>query len=163
MGVFTKQTVHPYRQICASKPRLTVVAAQAGSAPVVVTQDGIGAVYWGVVVWAGVVRAERLAALGRSAVVSVAFHLGGVIDRSVAVRAPNGVTVHVLRPEQRVIHHGRERGGGPFQPAGQHLCNKKRHVRPAAGMWWGHVFTALGCFREKIPDPCHDRGSPRFL
>lgn len=76
---------------------LTDVAAQVGGAPAAVTFDGGGVYRWDVAVGARVARAEGLATLGRLARVAVALRLLGVVDRSEAAGAVDGVAVHLLR------------------------------------------------------------------
>ena len=73
--------------------RHTFVAAQIGGAPVIVALDGVSAVHGSVVVGTRVVRAVCLAALLFLALAVVALHIMGVVDRSVAVGAADGVAV----------------------------------------------------------------------
>ena len=73
--------------------RHTFVAAQIGGAPGIVALDGVSAVHGSVVVGTRVVRAVCLAALLFLALAVVALHIMGVVDRSVAVGAADGVTV----------------------------------------------------------------------
>ena len=65
--------------------RLTVVTALVEGAPAVLAHDLLGAVDAGVLVGALVGRAERLAALLLLALVSLALHVLGVLDRRVAM------------------------------------------------------------------------------
>ena len=73
--------------------RHTFVAAQIGGAPGIVALDGVSAVHGSVVVGTRVVRAVCLAALLFLALAVVALHIMGVVDRSVAVGAADGVAV----------------------------------------------------------------------
>ena len=73
--------------------RRTFVAAQIGGAPDIVAFDGASAVHGSVVVGTRIVRAECFAALLFLALAVVALHIMGVVDRSVAVGAADGVTV----------------------------------------------------------------------
>ena len=73
--------------------RPTFVAAQVGGAPGVVAQEGVSAVYRGVLVGAPVVRAEFLAALLFLALVAFTPYAVGVVDRTVTVGAFDGVAV----------------------------------------------------------------------
>ena len=73
--------------------RRTFVAAQIGGAPDIVAFDGASAVCGSVVVGTRIVRAECFAALLFLALAVVALHIMGVVDRSVAVGAVDGVAV----------------------------------------------------------------------
>ena len=70
-----------------------LLAALVGGAPRVFAQDTVSTVYRGVVVGARVTRAVGSAALLFLALAVVALHVIGVLDRSVAVRAADGVAV----------------------------------------------------------------------
>ena len=80
--------------VCALLLRPTFVAAQVGGAPGVVAQEGVSAVYLGVLVGARVVRAEFLAALLWLTLVAFTLYAVGVVDRAVTVGAFDGVAVH---------------------------------------------------------------------
>ena len=77
------------------RTKLTEFAAEVVGAPGGRAQDVLSAIHRNVVVGAWVVRAERFAALGHCALLFVAQHLVGVLDRSVAVRAADGVAEQI--------------------------------------------------------------------
>ena len=77
--------------ILESKP--TFVATQVGGAHGVRALDGVSAVHWSGHVGACVVRAERFTALLFFALVAIALHVLGFLERSVAVGAADGVAV----------------------------------------------------------------------
>ena len=77
------------------RTRLTEFAAQVVGAPGGRAQDVLGVIHRNVVVGAWVVRAERFTALRHCTLFFVAQHLVGVLDRSVAVRAADGVAEQI--------------------------------------------------------------------
>ena len=77
------------------RAKLTKFAAQVVGAPRSRALDVRSAIHRNVVVRAWVVRAERFAALGHGALFVVAQHLVGILDRSVAVGATDGVAEQI--------------------------------------------------------------------
>ena len=87
--------------------KLTLVAALVGGATGPIAPDGISAINRGVVVAACVVRAERFAALLFLAITVVTLDCVGVVDRSISIRATDGVAVLMRPPSIGGIEVGR--------------------------------------------------------
>ena len=85
--------LHLDEVVRAPVARAERLAAQASSAPGVGAHGGVGFRNLGETVITSVVRAERFAALGNSARLAFAHNVHGVVDRSLAIRAFDGVAV----------------------------------------------------------------------